>query len=68
MDFASMLPSSLGLGGEFLTPVGREIEQATSENLVSPNWSLNMQICDEVCCKIPRDPEIFGVATIINSI
>lgn len=48
MDFASMLPSSLGLGGEFLTPVGKEVEQATSESLVSPDWGLNMQICDEV--------------------
>lgn len=47
MDFASILPN-LGLGGEFLSPVGKEIEQATSESLVNPDWALNMQICDQV--------------------
>eukprot|EP00904_Undaria_pinnatifida_P013217 jgi/Undpi1/9025/HiC_scaffold_26.g11485.m1 len=47
MDFASILPN-LGLGGEFLSPVGKEIEQATSESLVNPDWALNMQICDEI--------------------
>lgn len=47
MDFASILPN-LGLGGEFLSPVGKEIEQATSESLVNPDWGLNMQICDQV--------------------
>lgn len=42
-----MLPN-LGLGGEFLTPVGKQVEQATSESLVNADWGLNMQICDEV--------------------
>ncbi|CAM9860638.1 unnamed protein product, partial [Hapterophycus canaliculatus] len=36
------------LGGEFNTPVGRLIETATSESLVTTDWGLNMQICDEV--------------------
>lgn len=44
MDFLS----SMGLGGEFQTAVGSEIEKATSERLVSPDWALNMEICDEV--------------------
>lgn len=46
MDFTSMLPA--GLGFEFMTPVGKLIEAATSENLVSANWGMNLQICDEV--------------------
>ncbi|CAM9576659.1 unnamed protein product, partial [Scytosiphon promiscuus] len=35
-------------GGEFNTPVGRLIETATSESLVTTDWGLNMQICDEI--------------------
>lgn len=46
--FASMVSSSLGLGGEFMTPIGKGVENATSESLVNPDWTLNMQICDEV--------------------
>lgn len=46
--FASMVSSSLGLGGEFMTPVGKGVENATSESLVNPDWTLNMHICDEV--------------------
>lgn len=34
--------------GEFSTPVGGLIEQATSESLVNAEWGLNLQICDEV--------------------
>lgn len=34
--------------GEFSTPVGGLIEQATSESLVNTDWALNLQICDEV--------------------
>lgn len=34
--------------GEFSTPVGALIEQATSESLVNTDWALNLQICDEV--------------------
>ena len=34
--------------GEFSTQVGALIEQATSESLISTDWALNLQICDEV--------------------
>lgn len=34
--------------GEFSTPIGGLIEQATSESLVNTDWALNLQICDEV--------------------
>lgn len=60
MDFSSLLPTSLGLGGEFQTRVGGAIERATSENLVSPDWAANMQICDEVCTRsVPGDIDAF---------
>eukprot|EP00903_Cladosiphon_okamuranus_P005348 g5344.t1 len=47
MDFGS-IKSALGFGGEFSTPVGGLIEQATSESLVNTDWGLNLQICDEI--------------------
>lgn len=33
---------------DLLTPVGRLIDDATSETLVTPDWSLNLAVCDAV--------------------
>ncbi len=44
------LPSAAPTPGEFSTPVGALIEQATSESLINTDWALNLQICDEVSC------------------
>lgn len=53
MDFFSKISGEkekeTSTAEELRTPIGILVRDATSKTLSSPDWALNLEICDRVC-------------------